>query len=70
MPHIILTFANVRQVIKADRVLAQQGFTVRVIPVPEHISSECGMCIEADNDQADVMLAVLERQGVKGKAVC
>ena len=49
----ILTFKTARQVIKADALLQHHQIISRIIPVPEHISSECGMCIEtnAENTQ-------------------
>ena len=51
MPKLIITFTNVRQVIKADAILRQHHIMAKIIPVPEHISSECGMCIETNNAQ-------------------
>jgi hypothetical protein len=48
MTRLIVTFTNVRQVIKADAIMRQNGIVAKIIPVPEHISSECGMCIETD----------------------
>jgi hypothetical protein len=51
MIRLIVTFTNVRQVIKADAILRQNKIIAKIIPVPEHISSECGMCIETNNEQ-------------------
>lgn len=44
----ILTFKTTRQVIKADALLQHHQIISKIIPVPEHISSECGMCIETN----------------------
>ena len=41
----LFLFPNVHIVMKADRICRKQGIKVRVIPVPENISSECGMCL-------------------------
>lgn len=67
MSRTILTFENVRQVIKADQLFKQHGIVARIIPVPEHISSECGMCIEATTDQAEKMVAVMDAHWTGGK---
>jgi hypothetical protein len=48
MTRIVIVFQNIRQVIKADNALRANNILSRIIPVPEKISSECGMCIELD----------------------
>lgn len=55
----ILTFENIRQVIKADQLLKQQGIWAKIIPVPEQISSECGMCIETDDEKLPDIKGIL-----------
>lgn len=42
----IAVFRSARDVIKADAACRKSGLSVRVIAVPETISSECGMCLE------------------------
>lgn len=54
---MILTFANTRAVIQAERELKINNFNYQVIPTPRHISSECGMCLKIS--EAD-LLAILE----------
>ncbi len=41
----LLLFPNVHTVMKADRLCSGQGIATKAVPVPEHISSECGMCL-------------------------
>ncbi|GAO30300.1 DUF3343 domain-containing protein [Geofilum rubicundum] len=48
MSIVLITFQNVHLVIKADKLLRQRQFICKIVPVPEHISSECGMCIETN----------------------
>ena len=46
----IIVFRSIHDVIKSERLIKDKGFDYQIIPVPTHISSECGMCIEvADN---------------------
>jgi selenide,water dikinase len=44
-----LLFKNTRDLIKAEKSLADAGLLPKIIPVPKYISSECGMAIEFDN---------------------
>lgn len=41
----IALFKNVRAVMKADALCREQGVRAAVMPVPESVSSECGMCL-------------------------
>jgi hypothetical protein len=59
MPRTILTFASVRLVIKADKILQANNIICKIIPVPEHISSECGMCIETNIENHHVIRNLL-----------
>jgi len=60
----ILTFQSVHQVIKADKLLASQGIVCKIIPVPEQISSECGMCIETNTNNHQLIDNLLTEQGI------
>ena len=51
---ILMLFPNVHEVMKADRLCRQQGISCRVIPVPEQISSECGMCLVVSAENMEI----------------
>lgn len=61
----IITFQNVRLVIKADKLLQQQQIICKIIPVPEHISSECGMCIETNGESLQQIQQILNTHGIE-----
>jgi len=42
--HVVL-FHSVNCAMYADRLLKQKGTPYKLIPVPRHISSNCGVCI-------------------------
>lgn len=60
----ILTFKTARQVIKADALLQHHQIISRIIPVPEHISSECGMCIETDAENNQLIQNLLKNNHI------
>jgi len=45
--HLVL-FLNTHAVMRAEKICALYQIPYQVIPVPTHISSECGMCLEID----------------------
>jgi hypothetical protein len=49
--------------IQAERVLARSGLTVRLIPTPRHLSSDCGSAVRiaaVDRDRAEAALAEVD----------
>ena len=60
----VVTFATVHNVMKSETVLKQKGLYVRLIPVPRHISSDCGMALEITDTEGDTIRAILKDGGL------
>ncbi len=45
MKKILLTFASIHYVLKAEKLLKAQGIPLDMVPVPKEISSDCGMAL-------------------------
>ena len=65
MDRTILTFESVRLVIKADKILQTNHIICKIIPVPEDISSECGMCIETNIGNHQMIQELLNNHQIK-----
>ena len=55
----VVLFNCVSHAIKAEKVLKATGLTFKIIPVPRHISSDCGVCLRIDSDQEERIRTVL-----------
>jgi hypothetical protein len=53
-----ILFRSIHDVLKAEKLLKHRGFTFELVPVPRNLSSDCGMCIRAE-DVTDGLLACL-----------
>jgi hypothetical protein len=42
----LLVFESVHQVMKAEKLIREQGVKIDLIPMPREISSDCGVAIE------------------------
>jgi len=42
--HVIL-FDSVHYALRSEKILKEMGISHKLIPVPRHISSDCGICI-------------------------
>ena len=40
-----MLFKAVSYVLKAEKILKKEGLPHKLIPVPKHISSDCGICL-------------------------
>ena len=41
----VMLFQAVSYVLKAEKILKAEGIPHKIIPVPKHISSDCGVCV-------------------------
>lgn len=41
----VVLFQSVSYALKAEKVLKAKGISYKLIPVPRHISSDCGFCV-------------------------
>lgn len=60
----IIVFRSIHDVIKSERLIKNKGFDYQIIPVPSHLSSECGMCIELNEDRIDETKIELEKNSI------
>lgn len=60
----LLLFPNVHKVMKADRLCKSIKIATRVIPVPEDISSECGMCLLVSGSDLKTCTEALKKENI------
>ncbi len=63
-PGVIL-FASTHFAIRAEKLAKEKGFAVKLIPVPRHLSSDCGVCLRFSWDQKREIEETLNRAGVQ-----
>lgn len=56
----VILFKAVSYALKAEKILKKEGLTHKLIPVPKHISSDCGVCLMIHLDVKDKIIAALE----------
>ena len=59
----VITLESVHFVMKAEKILKDEGISVRLIPTPREISSDCGMSLEVQDDLVDRAREFLEVRG-------
>ncbi|MDO3379356.1 DUF3343 domain-containing protein [Geoalkalibacter halelectricus] len=61
---VILFFSN-NHVFWAQEVFKEQHIEHRIVPVPRHLSSDCGYCIRAPRDLKEAAVALLNEEGIE-----
>lgn len=60
----IILFDTTQAAIKAEKVLISEGISIKLIPVPRHISHNCGIAIRFPLDFVDKIRSVLRKEDV------
>ena len=65
MPVGVILFYSVHFVLRAEKLLKQEGFAPKVIPIPRHLSSDCGVCLRVPWEKMEEIKAILQKAGLK-----
>jgi hypothetical protein len=60
----VVLFHSTAHAIRAEKVLLGAGFTIKMIPTPRQISSDCGMALRFKRSDSDAVVAALQENRV------
>ena len=55
--------------IRAEKVLHIAGIPSKLIPVPRHLSSDCGVCVRIERENQEAALQALESARVETEGI-
>jgi hypothetical protein len=59
-PYAVFLFPSVSHVLKAEKILKARGTPHKLIPVPRHISTDCGVCLRVAVEQQELVAGALQ----------
>lgn len=64
---VILVYST-SYALRAEKVLEKAGIFCKMIPVPRHLSSDCGVCVRVERADREAAIRALEgsRVGIEG----
>ena len=65
---VILVYST-SHALRAEKLLRKAGIRCKLIPVPRHLSSDCGVCIRIARDDREGALAALQRAALEIEGV-
>ncbi len=57
--HAVILLESVSHALHAEKLLKAAGVKCKLIPVPRHLSSDCGVCLRIDGADRDRAAGVL-----------
>ncbi|MBM3237088.1 DUF3343 domain-containing protein [Candidatus Poribacteria bacterium] len=61
----VVLFHSTQTAIKAEKILKGAGIQIKLIPVPRQLSSDCGICLRFEFDDAQMIESTLVSKGVQ-----
>ena len=61
----VILFQSTSYAIRAEKVLHKAGIQSKMIPVPRHLSSDCGVCVRIERANREAARQALEAAGVE-----
>ena len=61
----VFLFSSTSGAIRAEKLALESGFRVKLIPVPRHLSSDCGVCMRCGSTEVDAIGRLLENSRVE-----
>ncbi len=60
----MITFESVHYVMKAEKLLRENGFNIKLIPTPREVSSDCGTAIEIFEEPIAMIKELLKKNNL------
>lgn len=63
--YAIVLFHSTSSAIRMEKLSQKAGLSVKLIPVPRHLSSDCGICLRFRNDDIEKIKEILKIENVE-----
>jgi hypothetical protein len=63
--YAVILFHSTSYAIRAEKVLNKAGIQSKMVPVPRHLSSDCGVCIRIERADREAAQQALDEVGVE-----
>jgi hypothetical protein len=67
--HVVFLVRSTGHAFHLEKVLGLVGIACKLIPVPRHLSSDCGVCVRIEGIQKEASLAAIEKYKVEVEAI-
>ena len=61
----VILFPSIHFAMRAEKITKGKGFPIKLIPVPRHLSSDCGVCLRICWEDKEKIFDILAEENVK-----
>jgi len=61
----VALFYSTSSAIRAEKILLKEKYKVKLVPVPRHLSSDCGICLRFNSSLSDNIADRLEAEKIE-----
>ena len=61
----VVLFHSTAHALRAEKVLIQAGFKIKMIPTPRQLSSDCGVCVRVNRGEKEQAVSILSEGRVE-----
>jgi len=61
----VILFPSVHFALRAEKLMKAKEISHKLIPIPRHLSSDCGVCLRIPWEKREEVLGILAPAGVK-----
>ena len=65
MAHGVILFPSIHFALRAEKLMKEEGIAYKLVPVPRHLSSDCGVCLRIPWEKKEEILGILAQGSVK-----
>jgi hypothetical protein len=66
----VVLFYSTSGAIRVEKLAKKAGLKVKLIPVPRHLSSDCGVCLRCESSDVDDVQDILDASRVEFEEIC
>ncbi len=67
--YAVILVDSTSHALRIEKLLAQRSLGCKLVPVPRHLSSDCGVCVRIERSDAEAVRALLAAHGVEFQAI-
>ena len=68
-PYFVALFYSTSAVLRTEKLCKERNLKVKPVPVPRHLSSDCGICLRFEHDKESEVRKILDENKVEIQGV-
>lgn len=61
----VVLFHTTNSALRLEKLCKKAGINIKLIPVPRHLSSDCGVCLRFEKESAETIKTIIEKNSIE-----